>query len=142
MSTAAIVIGVGATLIGGINAYFIWKLYTRIHSVQEEVGSHFSEIDIDNKISAMFTGSSTKTVDGLSKIVFKQLKDKFDIRARSYAELIEEIKLNPTINLELKESLISFFQEIIRISYREENVDETERETLKLKIKSILRKLQ
>jgi hypothetical protein len=110
--------------------------------VQEEVGSHFSEIDIDNKISAMFTGSSTKTVDGLSKIVFKQLKDKFDIRARSYAELIEEIKLNPTINLELKESLISFFQEIIRISYREENVDETERETLKLKIKSILRKLQ
>ena len=142
MSTITIVVAVGATLIGVANAYFIYKLYSRMDNVSKEIGSHFSEMNIDNKITAMFSGSSTKTVDGLSKIVFNQLKEKFDIRARSYAELIDEIKLNPTISLELKETLISFFQDIIRVSYKDEAVDDTEKDMLKMKIKTILQKLQ
>lgn len=134
------IIASGALLVGIINGYFIWRLYNKTARVVNDVGSQFSEINIDNKLSNMFSeASATKGVDGLTKMVFDSIRNKYNLKANSFAEIIDEIKLHPNMALELKELLIEFFNEVIRISYRAETISDYEKEDLKEKIKLILR---
>lgn len=138
-----LVIATGAVVIGLVNSYFIWKLYSRMSVVMNEIGSHFSELDIDNKLSNFLSDTaSNRSIDQLTKMVFDNLKEKFGLKGNSYSELIDEIKLHSNMSRELKELLVEFFDEVIRISYREETITDREKEDLKKKIKVLLQSFQ
>lgn len=134
------IIASGALIVGIVNGYFIWQLYNKTARVLNDVGSQFSEINIDNKLSNMFSeASAAKGIDGLTKMVFDNIRSKYNLKANSFSEITDEIKLHPNMALELKELLIEFFNEVIRISYRAETISDYEKEDLKEKIKLILR---
>lgn len=134
-----IIIASGALLSCAISAYFIWKLYSKVALLSKNINTQFSEMNIDSKLSTMFSqNSNNKSVDELTKMVFNNIKNKYNLEAKSYSSVIEEIKIHPDIAADLKEVLIEFFNEIVRISYRAEVISEVEKEDLKNKIKLIL----
>jgi len=136
----SIIISIISFLIGLVNAYFLWVLFDKISKLTKTVDDRFSELDLDNQLNSMFSEeSSGKNIDNLTKMVFENVKSKFDLRARSYNEILSEIKGSKNISLELKELLDDFFSEVIRISYRAESITDFEKNTLRQKIKLIFR---
>ena len=139
----SLIIAIGSIAISIVNGYFIWKLYKLMGNVTKEVHSHFSQLDLDNKLSNFLNDAATnRSIDELTKMVFDNLKEKFGLSGNSYSELIDEIKLHSNMSRELKELLVEFFNEVIRISYREENITDKEKEELKRKVKILLQSLQ
>lgn len=134
-------------IIGVLGAFvalvLIFELYRKIKGLTKQMSDEFSEINMDNKLSNMFSEtSSLKNVDSLTKILFNNIKERFKLRANSYSELIEEIKLDGDMPRNLKETLIEFFEEIIRISYREQTITENEKEDLRRKTKLIIKTIE
>lgn len=108
--------------------------------LSKDVKNEFSELNINSQLSNIFSQDfNNKSIDELTKKVFDSLKKKFNLESKSYSAVVQEIKLHTAINSDLKEVLISFFEEIIRISYRAEVISEEEKEDLKNKIKLILK---
>lgn len=135
----ATIIASAAVISSAVSIYYIWKLYGKVASLTKEVQGQFSEMDIDSKLSNMFSDTSTtRTVDGLTKLVFDKIKTKYGLSAKSYSSVIDEVKMHTSINIELKEVLVDFFNEVVRISYRAEEISESEKQDLKEKIKMIL----
>lgn len=135
----SLILSAGAIVSSVVASYFIWRLYSKMALLSKDVKEEFSELNINSQLSSMFSqDSSNKSVDELTKKVFDSLKKKFSLEAKSYSGAIQEIKLHTAINADLKEVLVSFFEEIIRISYRAEVISEEEKDDLKNKIKLIL----
>lgn len=134
-----LIIALGAIAGSIITSYFIWRLYGKISSLSKNVSYQFSELKINSKLSTMFSeNKSNNNIDDLTKMVFNSIKNKYGLEAKSYSSIIDEIRMHENINAELKEVLVSFFEEIIRISYRAEEISDSEKEDLKNKVKLIL----
>lgn len=122
-----------------VTSYFVWKLYGKVALLSRNTSGQFSEMNLNSKLSTMFSeGASNNTVDDLTKMVFDNIKKTYHLESKSYSTVISEIRMHDNINGDLKEVLISFFEEIIRISYRAEVISESEKEDLKNKVKLIL----
>lgn len=136
----SLILSSGAIISCLVTSYFIWKLYKKIALLSKDVKNEFSELNINSQLSNIFSQDfNNKSIDELTKKVFDSLKKKFNLESKSYSAVVQEIKLHTAINSDLKEVLISFFEEIIRISYRAEVISEEEKEDLKNKIKLILK---
>ncbi len=126
-----------------IDLYLVLDLSKKVSSIVGDFKNKLSDIGIDSKISTMFTdGGSMKSVDDLASLLFKNIKRHFGFKAKSYAEIIEEIKISPKIKGEMKDALTEFFEEIIHISYRKDVLTEKEEEDFKKKVKIILTRLK
>ncbi len=135
----SIIIAIISLLVGIVNAYFIWKLFDKLIHTNKTVEDRFSEIDLDNQLNNLFSNENSKNIDGLTKLVFENIKTKYNLNAKSYSEILEEIKISSVMSLELRELLADFFSEVIRISYRAESINEFEKDHLRQKIKLIFR---
>ena len=139
----ALIISIVAVISSATTGYFLYKLFDKFNSLAQDVGNQFSERDLDSKLESMFhDGSTTRTVDELTKMVFDNIKSRFSLEAKSYSAVIDEIKMSAKMATPLKELLIDFFNEIVRISYRAESISDNEQENLKNKIKLILRTVE
>lgn len=118
-------------------------MYDRQKELIKEVGSKFSEINIDNKLSSMFSeNGSSRSIDNLTKSLFTSIKKKYDIHSVSYTDFIEDVKRHGTMSDKLKDVLIDFFTEVIHISYRDQTISENEKNDLREKIKIIIKATQ
>lgn len=124
-------------------AVLISILFKQVKKLQKDIKNELAELSMDSKLSSMFSeNSSLKNIDSLTKILFNNIKQRFGLRASSYSEIIEEIKIDSNISRDLKELLIDFFDEIIRISYREQTISESEKDNLRRKTKTIIKRIE
>ena len=142
MSFIGIVLGF-TVVVTILNFYLITLIYKKLSGVVGDFKSRISDMDMNSKISTMFSrGNPMKNVDELAGMLFRNVKKHFGFRARSYSELIEEVKATQKMKDEMKEPLIDFFDEIIHISYRTDVLSEEDEEDFKRKIKIIITRLK
>ncbi|MCK5108020.1 MAG: hypothetical protein KAQ83_04800 [Nanoarchaeota archaeon] len=131
-----------SSIITIINLYLIIKLNKKLESTESMIKQKIYDIDIDSKLNKMFSDKSVKSVDGLAGTLFKNVRKHFNLNAHSYSELVDEIKSCPQLKNELGELLIDFFNQMIQISYKKDEVSEEEKEQIRKEIKIIIKRLQ
>lgn len=136
------VVFIASTVITFINLYLIINLSKKLERTEGAMRQKISDIDIDSKLNKMFSDKSIKSVDSLAGTLFKNVRKHFNINAHSYSELVDEIKSCPRLKNELGELLIDFFNKMIQISYKKDEISEEEKEHLRKEIKIIVRRLQ
>lgn len=130
------------TLTSLTSIFLIWKLFKRMDYSEGRFQKKISDIDIDEKVSKMFSGSGTKGVDDLAGTLFNKIKRHFNFKASSYSELVDEINSCPQLKNELGELLKDFFNKMIQVSYQKEKISEEEKDKLRKEIKAIVRRIQ
>ena len=72
-----------------IDLYLVLDLSKKVSAIVGDFKNKLSDMDIDSKISTMFTDSgSMKSVDDLASLLFKNIKRHFGFKAKSYSEII------------------------------------------------------
>ncbi len=142
MSFIGIVLGF-TVIVTILNFYLITVIYKKLSGVVGDFKSKMTDMDMNSKISTMFSrGNPMKNVDELASMLFKNVKKHFGFKARSYSELIEEVKATQKMNEEMKDPLIDFFNEIIHVSYRTDVLSQEDEDDFKRKIKIIITRLK
>ena len=136
------VVFIASTIITIINIYLIIQLNKKLEQTKNQIKAKISDIDIDSRLNKMFSDKSAKSVDSLAGILFKNVKKHFKLNAHSFSELVDEIRACPQLKNELGELLIDFFEKMIRISYKKDEMDEEEKEEIRKEIKIIAKRLQ
>jgi len=130
------------TLTSLASIFLIWKLFKRMDSSEGKFQKKISDIDIDKKISKMFSGKGTKGVNDFAGTLFNKIKRQFNFKASSYSELIDEINACPQLKNELGDLLKDFFNKMIQVSYQKKEISEKEKDRLRKEIKAIVRRIQ
>jgi len=138
------IIAILALLVGIGNTYFIWKLYKQSNASVTQMKGAVGELLMDNKLYAAFEEKDlAKNIETLALVVFRKVKERFHLKAESYAEVVQEIDKSRDVPEDIRELLIDFFNEMIRITYRDEaELSHDEKVDLRKKIKVILKAVQ
>ena len=140
--TVAFIISLVSIILSLSLGYALYKMHKHVEEVTREIGAKFSDMDIDKKLSGALSKHSTQSIDEVAKTLFKKINEKYTLSAKSYFELVENIKNNPKIEKEKRELYEDFFNDIIHISYRDVELSGNKREELKQKTKVIIRTLE
>ncbi len=84
---------------------------------------------------------NSNSIHELANQLFMNVKTVFGLKSKTYSLAIKEIEEKP-LDPKIKELLLDFFNDMILISYKDENITETEKEDLKQKIKVIMNLLE
>lgn len=142
--TFGTVIAILAFILGLANAYFIWRLQQQSTATAQQLKGAVGELLMDNKLYAAFEEKDlAKNVESLGLIVFKKVKERFHMKAESYAEIVHEIDRSRDVPDQIREMLIDFFNNMIKITYKDESeLDNEQKIALRKKIKTILKAVQ
>ena len=77
----------------------------------------------------------------ISDLLFHKLKSKYNLKANSYSEMIDEIRGLDSMDDDLKSMLVEFFQYIIVTAYKDPSASEFDKNDIKKKLKIILHTL-
>ncbi len=142
--TFGVIIAIVAILLGLGDAYFIWRLYQQSASSVSQMKGAVGELLMDNKLYSAFEEKDVaKSIESLALVVFKRVKERFKFKAESYAEIVTEIDKSRDVPDQIRELLIDFFNEMIKITYKDDNeLSADQKVDLRKKIKVILKAVQ
>lgn len=134
ISIAAVGVSIGV-------AYYFSKRMSQLESSFDKLNHEISDVVIDSKLNSAFADGSLHSLDKLAKQIFQKTKMKFNIEAESYSEIANELN---HINMDkaFRQVLIDFFEHMIKISYRGENLKDSEIGELQKQIRTIIQSLQ
>ena len=128
-------------LISIVNSVFLVILNSKVKKDIEAFNNKLTDLHLDSKISDIFSESMDhESLHKLTNNLFKRIKEDFNLKANNHSELVEELK-KADIDDDLKEALVDFFQQMIIIAYKEEEMEQSDKEALKKKIKMIIKML-
>ncbi len=132
---AIIVVG----LITILNSIYLWMFQKKVKKEIERFTNKLSDIHLDSKIADIFSEKMDhENLHKLTNNLFKKIKEEFNLTANNHSDLVEELR-NADIDENLKEALIDFFQQMIIISYKEEEMEHSDRDQIKKKLKMIVK---
>ncbi|RME31469.1 hypothetical protein D6789_02640 [Candidatus Woesearchaeota archaeon] len=130
-------------LLGIGNAVASYVLFRKLSELERRHRKTLGEISLNSKLSEIFAGNVNKeNIYTLAHHLFQHAKRRYNLKAKSHDELIRELKMKENIEAQLRDALIDFFENLMLISYKKDNVSEEEKEALKNKIKIIVSHLQ
>lgn len=130
-------------LLGIANAIFAYMLYRKIEALGKHHRKVMGEMSLNSKLSELFAGNMDKeNIYTLARHLFQHAKKRYNLQAKSHDELIKELKMKENIEGQLRDALVDFFENLMLISYKKDQVSEEEKEALKGKIKLIITHLQ
>jgi len=138
ISTVISIVALGVAFGSG---YYFWKRMNQLELSFDKLNHEISDIVIDSKLNSAFADGSLRNLDKLAKQIFEKTKMKFNIEAESYSEIASELN---HVNLDkgFRKILVDFFEQMIKISYRGQNLTQDETADLQKQIKTIIRSLQ
>lgn len=140
MSIATVISIVALGAAGGLGYYF-WKRLNQLEDSFDKLSHEISDVVIDNKLNSAFADGSLHNLDKLAKQIFVKTKMKFNIEADSYAEIANELQ-HVNMDKNFRKVLIDFFDQMIKISYRGQNLTKSEVNELQKTIRTIIISLQ
>lgn len=136
----AIIIAVVALLVGGGAFYYVWKQQLAVQAELKEISNRVSEMIMDKKLDAAFSDkNSSKDFDKLAKIIFSRIKGKYGFKSDSFSEIVKEIKQQPGMDEGLRLLLADFFDKVVQMNYRGDDISAQEQEELQRKTKAIFK---
>ncbi|MCF7861923.1 hypothetical protein K9M79_06780 [Candidatus Woesearchaeota archaeon] len=126
------------------NSVVIYILFKRIKRIEEKIFRKFLEVSFTAEISEIFSNDELQEekISYLARKIFTFVKDKFQLKATTYTELIEELKATDAIGDSISSLLIDFFNDLITIQYQEKSLDGEEKKLFKDKTIIIAKKLE
>ncbi len=115
----------------------VYQSYKRIHVLEEKVKKFSTEHDMDHQLMDIFSGHiDTARIQFLAGRVFHFAKKKYELHSNSYSEILEELHKNDTIEKNIREYLINFFDEVITLLYKNtKNITEEDKNNLREKVR-------
>ena len=120
----------------------LWQLYERFNHEMKRMQQQLANIDIDSKLNSSFADNTGRGIDNLAHIISIKIQEHFGISARSHFELIEKVKMSTRIKPELRDLLAEFFSEMTHVSYKNDHINEDERDSLQEKARIIMKTLR
>lgn len=121
--------------------YYLWRKMIQMQESFDRLNHEISDVVIDSKLNSAFADGSLHNLDKLAKQVFQKTKMKFNIEAESYSEIASELN-RVNMNKDFRKVLSDFFEQMIKISYRGQNLTPEETSDLQKQIRVIIRSLQ
>ncbi len=141
MEAVYLIILVVFSLISIVNSIFLILFNSRLKKEIEMFNNKLMELHLDSKITDIFSESMDhENLHKLTNNLFRRIKEEFNLKANNHSELVEELK-KADIDEDLKDALVDFFQQMIIIAYKEEEMEKEDKDALKKKIKMIIRML-
>ncbi|MBN1175384.1 hypothetical protein JXA48_01950 [Candidatus Woesearchaeota archaeon] len=140
MSIATVISIVALGAAGGIGYYF-WKRMNQLEESFDKLSHEISDVVIDNKLNNAFADGSLHNLDKLAKQIFEKTKMKFNIEADSFAEIANELN-HVNMDKNFRKILMDFFEDMIKISYRGQDLNKEEISELQKRIRTIILSLQ
>ena len=131
----ALILGIG-------NAFVSIVLLRQFAQVRMVHKKSMAEMNINAKLTEAFAKGGSESIYSLARHLYHHTKKRYNLQAQNHAELIKELRAHGGIDNNVRESLIDFFENLMLVSYKKENVSEEEKEVLKKKIKTIILHLQ
>ena len=124
-------------------AVLVFLIYRRMSQLEQDVKHRLDDITLSHTISDLFSKNmGSQNVYILANGVFRKAREQFKLKAKSYSEIIEEVKRTPEMEHTMREALIDFFEQVMLISYQKDQPTEEEKEELKRKVKLIMQMFQ
>lgn len=128
-----------------VNAIFMYLIYKTVVHKFAEYDRNFSEINIESELEVAFSETSQKQ-EGFNEVVrelFERVKLKFGFtKVSSYTDMITTLKKSTNVDLTLRKVLIDFFEQVMVLSYRNNEMSNKEKSDLRKELKIILKKFQ
>ena len=119
--------------------YIVFNLKKEIKELKEEIKKYLSDLKLEETLTNLTQNSNS--IHELANNLFANVKLTFGLKSKTYSLAIKEIQEKP-LDPKIKELLLDFFNDMILISYKDENISEQEKEDLKQKIKVIMNLLE
>jgi hypothetical protein len=125
-----------------VNYLIIWLFYRKFKSVYDDFARKIQEIGLENELSSVFASNSTQNdILRITNDLFGRIKQTYNINANSYSEIVSYLKQNQSMDENLRNMLVDYFETVTIISYRSHSITDSERAEIKSKLKQIIKML-
>jgi len=140
MGTTLIAIIGGITLVNSIAIIIINR---RIKNVTKYFIDKIHELTVNNQLTDIISNDTNEheDINKLATDLLKKIKRIYRLKSETYSDVINELRNSRSIEKDLQTALIDFFNEIIIISYKDEEMNSNHKEILKSKLRFIFKKL-
>jgi len=126
-----------------INLALIIFLFIKIRKELSKFNKSLNEIEFNEKLESMLSEDiKSENIHKLASNLFTKIKMRYNLKANSFSEAIEELKRRYDIKEDFKDMIIDFFNHMVIISYKKETISTDELIELKKKIKYIIQSLK
>jgi len=134
-----------ALLAGACGIGYAYIINKRLRNATKFFLKKFSEMNIESKLADIGTSGDQQEahedIHTLANNLFFRLKEMYQLNSKSYSEIIEEIKLHSSIEPDAKELLVNFFDEMILVTYKQEELSMKQKEEIRNAVKLILKRI-
>lgn len=125
------------------NAVFSWFVYRKLQEMATRHHRMVSELNLNTKLADLFSGNvDHENVHTLATHLFHHAKKRYRLTANNHSEMVRELRVREDIDEKLRDAMVDFFENMMLISYKKDNLSDDEKADLKKKIKLIVDHLQ
>ncbi len=118
-------------------------MFIKIRKELSKFNKSLNEIEFNEKLESMLSEDiKSENIHKLASNLFTKIKMRYNLKANSFSEAIEELKRRYDIKEDFKDMIIDFFNHMVIISYKKETISTDELIELKKKIKYIIQSLK
>ncbi|MDK2849799.1 MAG: hypothetical protein PWP03_750 [Candidatus Woesearchaeota archaeon] len=126
-----------------INLALIVYLFIKFRKDISKFNKSLNEIEFNEKLQSMLSEDiKSENLHKLAGNLFTKIKLKYNLKANSFSEAIEELKRRYDIPQDFRDLVIDFFNHMVIISYKKETISTDELVELKKKIRFIIQSLK
>jgi len=126
-----------------INLVLIVVMFLKFKKAISKFNKSLNEIEFNEKLESMLSEDiKSENIHKLASNLLTKIKIKYNLKASSFSEAVEELKRRYDIPQDFRDLIIDFFNNMVIISYKKETISTDELIELKKKIKFIIQALK